>query len=450
MSESLKIKKGLDIRIKGKAKEVLTDNLTFKKFSVDPSDFKNINPKLLIKAGEKVKAGTPLFHDKIREELIFVSPISGTLAEIERGEKRKILSLKIEADGLNESIDLGKPDLKSISREELSQLLLKSGLWTFIKQRPYSTIADYRNTPKAIFVSCFNTAPLAPTIDFLLKNDRKSFEMGIEVLKKLTDGKIHLNIDGSKSVHEVFQQLKGVEINKFEGKHPAGNVGVQIHHIDPINKGDVVWTVQPEDLVIIGRFIDKGIVDMSRYVALTGSEILNPQYYKTIVGAEIDPMLKDNLTQEKHRFISGNVLSGKQIPNNGYLGFYDTQITVIPEGDHSEFLGWMMPGINKFSFSNTFFSKIFPKKEYSLDSNFNGGERAYVITGEFEKVLPMDIYPMQLIKAVLAEDIDMMEKLGIYEVAEEDFALCEYICTSKTEIQDIIKNGIDLMIKEMS
>ena len=277
------------------------------------------------------------------------------------------------------------------------------------------------------------------------------FQTGVDVLKKLTEGKIHLNIQADRIPADTFKNTKGVQLNTISGPHPAGNVGVQIHHIDSINKGEVVWYLSPQDVLIIGTLFNEGIFDATRWLALTGSQIQNPKYYKTTVGSSIKNILADGgLKNGKNRIISGTILTGNQITTDGYLGFYDSQITVIPEGNEYEFMGWLTPGFNKFSVSRTFFSWLTPNKKYNLNTNLHGEERPFVMTGEYEKVLPMDIYPVQLLKSILIEDIDMMEKLGIYEVVEEDFALCELVCTSKIKSQAIIRHGLELVRKEFS
>ena len=276
------------------------------------------------------------------------------------------------------------------------------------------------------------------------------FSNGVTALKKLTDGKINLILNGKGNSSELLKKAAGVEISHFSGPHPAGNVGVHIHHLDPINKGEIVWFVNLQDVIAIGRLFEEGRYIHERIIALTGSEVINPQYYKVRSGTSIEGLVKDNVTPGNLRYISGNVLTGSRIEHDGYLGYYDSQVTVIPEGDYFEFFGWMIPGFKKFSFSKTFASSLIPRKSYDLDTNLHGGERAFVMTGQYEKVVPMDIYPMHLLKAILAEDIDLMENLGIYEIAEEDFALCEFICSSKIEIQSIVRKGLDLMIKEMN
>jgi Na+-transporting NADH:ubiquinone oxidoreductase subunit A len=328
--------------------------------------------------------------------------------------------------------------------------MLKAGIWPFVRQKPYDIIANPADMPKAIFISTFSTVPLAIDNDFALYGMDELFQKGLDYIVKLSSGKTHLNTDGNTNPSKVFSAAKGVQINKVSGPHPAGNVGVQIHQIDPINKGDVVWYLHPQDVIAIARLFTVGKYDVSRIVALCGSQIQKPRYYRSIAGACISNLLNENTKDGKSRIISGDILSGTQINPDGCLGFYDSQLTVVPEGDEAEFLGWMLPGLHKFSASKTFLSWLFPSKKYNLDTNMHGEERAYVMTGEYEKVLPMDIYPTHLIKAIMIEDVELMENLGIYEVSPEDLALCEFVCTSKIEVQSIIRQGLDLVRKENS
>jgi len=450
MSVSIRLKRGFDLRIKGPAEKKLASEVHPSHFGVKPTDFPGLTPKLNVKTGDKVLAGSPLFHDKIRPEILFTSPVSGTVTYVTRGDRRKLLEIVVEKEG-DEFIDFGKSDPSSLSRDKIKDTLLKSGLWPAVRQRPYNVVAHPTDVPKAIFISGFDSSPLAPDYNFILENSSESeFKSGIKALKKLTDGKINLVLNGSGSSADLLKKAENVEISYFSGPHPAGNAGVHIHHLDPINKGEVVWVVNLQDVLAIGKFFEQGVYKNERIIALTGSEVKNPRYYKLRSGASVLDIVKDNVMPGKVRYISGNVLTGTRIEQDGYLGYYDSHVTVIPEGDYFEFFGWMMPGIDKFSFYKTFASKLLPKKAYTLDTNFHGGERAFVMTGQYEKVVPMDVYPMQLLKAILAEDIEMMENLGIYEVAEEDFALCEYICPSKIEIQSIVRKGLDLMIREMN
>lgn len=450
MSKIITLRKGLDINLQGMAQESLADAPQASEYALSPLDFEGVTPKLLVKVGDAVKAGTPLFFSKSNERVLFTSPVSGTVSAINRGEKRKVLSVVVTPDAVQSYDEFAKPDLRKASREEIVEQLLQSGLWPMIMQRPYGIIADPNDTPKNIFVSAFDSSPLAPDYNFVLRAEQKNLQTGIDALRKLTSGKVHLSV--LAKAEGQIAVLQGGEMHTFAGKHPVGNVGVQIHHIAPVNKGEVVWTVNIQDLAIIGRLFNEGRVDMTRIVAVTGSEIKKPQYFRTIVGAKAESILRNNIKSQTKgdsvRIISGNVLTGTKIAADGFLGFYANSFTVIPEGDKYELLGWAMPRFNKFSVSRSYFSWICPKKAYNLDTNLNGGERPFVVTGLYEQYLPMDIYPMYLLKACLAGDIDKMENLGIYEVVEEDFALCEFVDPSKIEIQQIIRDGINLMIKE--
>ncbi|MCU0471922.1 MAG: Na(+)-translocating NADH-quinone reductase subunit A [Bacteroidales bacterium] len=449
MTKRIRLKRGFDIRIRGAAEKMVAGEINPSIFGVKPVDFPGLIPKLNVKTGDNIKAGSPLFHDKLHPEILFTSPVSGKVLSVERGDRRKMLEVVVEKSG-NDFIDFGKADPATLTREKIKEHLQLSGLWPAVRQRPYHIIAKPSDVPKSIFISGFDTAPLAPDFNFIMDNSRADlFQTGISAISKLTDGKVNLVLNGIVSPSEILSSTDGVDFSYFSGPHPAGNVGVHIHHLDPINKGEVVWYVNLQDVIAIGRLFREGVYKPERIVALTGSAVILPQYYKILSGASISSLVLNNVNPGNVRYISGNVLTGNMISSEGFLGYYDSQITVIPEGDHYEFFGWAAPGANKLSFSRTYISSLFPKKVYSPDTNFHGGERAFVVTGQYEKVVPMDIYPMQLFKAILAGDIDMMENLGIYEVAEEDFALCEFICPSKIEIQSIVRNGLDLMKKEM-
>ncbi len=449
MPNVITIKKGLDIKLLGEA-EKHTKEVISTSYAVKPPDFVGVFPKLLKQVGEKVKAGTPLFYDKYRDNIIFSSPVSGTVSEIRRGAKRLVLEVRIDADPIMDFEDYGAAKPQNLSKEEVLEKMLQSGVWSFIRQRPYSTIANPEDKPKAIVISGFDTAPLAPDYDYILHGQGEAFQCGIDALAQIVHAPIHLNLRETEGTSKVFLNAKNVQINFFKGPHPAGNVGTQISKLDPINKGDIVWYIRPQEVVFIGRLFLEGRYNTEKIIALTGSEVSKPQYFKLMAGASIEGLVKNNVTGGNLRYISGNVLTGTRIEANGYLGHYDNQISVIPEGNYYELFGWAMPRFNKFSFYHSYFSWMTPKKKFRLDTNLNGGERAIVVTGKFEKVFPYDIYPIQLIKAILVEDIDLMEKLGIYEVDDEDFALCEFIDTSKTEIQAIVRKGLDLMRKEMS
>ncbi len=448
MSKTVCTKKGLDINLLGKA-EKLVKFTSSKYYTIKPTDFPGLTPKVALKPGSKVKAGSVLFYDKYNPEIKFTSPVSGELSSIHRGKQRRILEFVIEADNDNiyESYIKGEPN--NLSREEIKENILKSGCWSFIRQRPFAIIANPTELPRDIFVSAYDSAPLAPDFDFIVKEELRTFQTGINALSKLTNGKVYLGIKSESSVG--LNNISNAEIIKLSGPHPVGNAGVIINKTKPINKGEIVWTLNAADVLIIGRLFEKGIFDASRTIALTGSEVSNPQYYKTLIGTGIEAIVKDNIkkSDDDLRYISGNILTGEQVSLKNYLGFYDNQITVIPEGNKSELLAWGAPGFGKFSVSRTFFSWLNPKKELRVNTKLNGGERPFIVTGEMERVFPMDIYPMQLLKAIHIRDLDLMEELGIYEIAEEDFALCEVISTSKIEIQKMIRDGFEFMIKEL-
>lgn len=450
MSSTVKLKKGLNIILHGEPGRVLSDKIQSTLYAVKPVDFPRLTPKLCIKAGDNVKAGTPLFFDKVRPDVKFTSPVSGKVFEIKRGAQRKLLEIVIEKAG-NEYEDFGRGDVSLLTRDQIKGKMLAAGLWPAIRQRPYNIIADPAAVPKAVFISGFDTAPLAPDYNFIIENSSGTlFQTGLNILSRLTDGRVNLILNAKTSLPDAFKNATGVDISFFSGPHPAGNVGVHIHHLNPVNKGEVVWFINLQDVITLGRLFTEGIYNPEKIVALAGSEVIVPGYYKVISGTSISGIIRDNIKPGNLRYISGNVLTGSKIESDGYIGFYDSLVSVIPEGDYFEFFGWLKPGLDKFSFSRTFASSLRPGKVFRLDTNMHGGHRAFVMTGQYEKVLPMDIYPMQLLKAILAGDIDMMENLGIYEVAEEDFALCEFICPSKIEIQSILRQGLDIMAKEMN
>ena len=450
MSKSIKIKKGFDIPLAGKAAMQTAEIAQPETFAIKPTDFHGmLRPKPMVAQGDNVKAGTPILFDGKNESVMYTAPVSGEIVEVKRGAKRKLLEIVILADKTMEYESFPThtvSNLGDLSRERCQEAMLKSGVWPNIIQRPFGIIADHEATPKAIFISAFDSSPLAADYAYILKDEDKYFEAGVAILNKFTS-KVHLGTNGNAEVSSLFSNVKGVQQNEFSGVHPAGNVGVQIHHIDPINKGDIVWTISPVGVVQIGKLFLEGKYDASRTIALTGSEVKNPQYYKTFTGACVGRFIADNLSNDHVRVISGNILTGEQLASKGHLGFFDNQITVIPEGDYHEFLGWITPTTKKLSVHRAFglLSRFFPKKEYVLDTNFHGEERAFVQTGTFEKVMPMDILPMFLIKAIMAEDFEEMEALGIYEVIEEDMALCEFVDLSKHDIQAMLRQGLDLI-----
>lgn len=450
MAAIVRIKKGLDIKLLGDATKEIRD---FKSeyYSIQPTEFRLINPRLLIAEGDKVKVGTPLFQDKKNEKILITSPVSGQISEIRRGEKRRLEHIIIKSDSEANSLDFGKSEIDKLERAEIIEKLLISGLWPYIKQRPYGIIANPNDAPDAIFISGFDSSPLAPDMKFVMSHfETETFQTGIDIIKKLTPGAIHLNVNPDLGIADMFLKTQNVQINQFSGPHPAGNISVQIHHIRPIVKGDMIWHLSPQDVIMIGKFFATGKINLERIYAICGSELKSTFYIKSVVGAQINSLLENNLNIENVRVISGNVLSGTKIDKNSFLSFYHQMITVIAEGDYFEFLGWANPGINKFSFSKAFPSSLFKNKKWKLDTNMHGEERAFVVSGQYEKVFPFEIMPVFLLKAIITKDLELMEELGIYEVVEEDFALCEVICTSKIESQQIVREGIDMMIKELS
>ncbi|TLF42661.1 Na(+)-translocating NADH-quinone reductase subunit A [Maribacter aurantiacus] len=449
MSKDIRIKKGLDINLVG-ASELSTSKAVLSNvYAIKLDDFHGITPKMLLKEGAEVKAGEPLFYSKANEKMLFVSPVSGELVEIERGARRRILRLKILADKTQEVVEHKKLDLVKASGQDIKAALLKSGCWPFVKQRPYDVIADPNTTPKAIFISGYATAPLAADLDYVLKGKEEELQTAITALGKLTPGKIHVSVGASGN--SPLSGLKGIELHTVSGPHPAGLVGTQINKIDPINKGELVWTVSPQDLVIIGEYLNTGKFNAERIVALAGSSVKSPKYYSTKIGAEISTFLyASGVNDENFRVINGDVLTGSKSAPDGHLGFYNNTVTVIPEGNDYELFGWNKPVFNKVSTTRALtFSWLQPKKKYDLTTNTNGEHRAFVVTGQYEEVFPMDIYPLQLLKACMVKDLDEMEQLGLYEVAPEDFSLTEFICISKQPHQKIIREGLDLLQKEI-
>lgn len=452
MSKTVTLRKGLDIRLVGEAEKVTVVLPLPSTVSIKPLDFHGMTPKMVAKEGDRLKAGDIIFYDKYNEPVKIASPVSGTVKAVVRGEKRKIIEVLISVDSTQEFVETSPKDVSTMSGDEVKSSMLSAGLWPFVKQRPLDIIAVQTNAPKAIFISAFDSAPLAPDFNFSMHGQDKDFQTGLNALAKLTTGKVHLTLNAKTASDAMFEHATGVQVNRISGKHPAGNVGTQIHHIDPINKGEFIWTVNAQDVAIIGRYFNTGKFDAHKTIALTGSEAVAPKYFRTIIGASLTDVLKDNVkTDAKVRVVSGNALTGDKVEADGHLGFYSNQITLLPEGDEYKFFlttGWLGLGFDKFSNSRLFPTFLTPNKKFRLDTNTNGEERAFVVTGELEKVFPFDILPMQLVKAAITHDIDGMENLGIYEVAPEDFALCEYVCTTKINIQDKIRQGLDLIGEE--
>ena len=448
MSNTISIRKGLDIRLVGEATKEIKEIPVSKTVCLSPIDFHGLIPKMVVKEGASVQVGDTIFYDKKNEKIKFVSPASGTIKQIVRAEKRRIVQIIIESDSKQTCKKFEVKKIADTTKEEMLDLLLESGIWPSMKQRPLDIIADPSKDPKGIFVSSFDSSPLAPDYSFILSEKMEQVQMGLNALNVLADGKVHL----SSRNHSEFSKMQNVSHHTINGMHPAGNIGTQIHHIDPVNKGEFVWGMNIQDVAALGKLMETGTVDAKKCIAITGSEVSTPNYMNIHSGSLMSDILKDNVTGENVRYISGNVLTGDQKSIDEYISYYHNQVTVIPEGNEYKFFlttGWLGLGFDKFSNSRLFPTFLLPKsKKFKLDTNTNGEERAFVVTGELEKVFPFDILPMHLAKAAITDDIDGMENLGIYEVAPEDFALCEYVCTTKINIQEKIRQGLDLIASE--
>ena len=447
MTKIVKLHRGLDIRLAGVAKKEKIAIKSGNVYALQPDDFEGVKPKVVVKEGDKVKAGDALFVNKAYPEVKFASPVSGTVTLVERGERRKVLSVQVEADAKQEYVDFGKKDVSKLSADDVKASLLEAGLFGYINQLPYAISTNPTTAPKAIFVSALRDMPLAGDFEFEVKGQEADFQTGLEALSKIA--KVYVGV--GKDSQLVNVTVNGdVEYVVFSGKCPAGNVGVQVNHLDPVNKGEVVWTVDPTAVLFFGRLFNTGKVNLTRTLALAGSEVENPAYFDAMVGAQVS--LNELIKADKTlRIIAGNPLTGK--PQTGatvVVGAHCSEITVIPEGDHAdEIFGWIMPRFKQFSVSRSYFSWLFPKKDgYVLDARIKGGERHMIMSGEYDKVLPMDIYGEFLIKAIIAQDIDKMEALGIYEVSPEDFALAEFVDSSKLELQKIVREGLNMLRKE--
>lgn len=444
------LKRGFDIKVAGRALKKV-EELRSPTYAVKPKDLMGMTPipKLEVEVGDEVKAGDKLFYDKKRPEIFYTAPVSGEVAAVNRAEKRSIAEVVILADDEVKFKDFGITDPTVISRDKVIAKMLESGTWPYLRQRPYNVVADPNDVPRDIFISTFDSAPMAPNYNFTLAGEGKAFQAGINALRKLTDGDVHLGMDANRKPADVFMKATGVEKHWFKGAHPAGNVGVQIHHVKPIKKGEIVWHIGPQEVVVLGRLFSQGKYDTRKLIALGGPVVKDPKYYSTYQGASVKALVEGKLNNDHVRYISGNVLTGTEISiSDGpeqHIGFYDNQVSVVEEGDFYEMFGWILPSYARPSISPTFPWSLFPDEEFDVNTNTHGEERAFVVTGEYEKVLPMDIYPVHLLKAIMARDFDKMEGLGIYEVIEEDLALCEFVCTSKVHVQGILRDGLDYM-----
>ena len=450
-----KLKKGYTIKLAGAPEKILIDAEKPLLFASQPFDFLGLKPRLEVEVGSEVKIGSPLYNNKERPEIKFVSPASGKVIQINRGERRKIAEVVIESDGTDSAIDFGGETLENLENlgpDRIKKKLLDAGMWPLIRQRPFSKIANPQVTPRDIFITGMDTAPLVADPEFILQGEEENFNAGLKIIKQLTAGKIYLSLNGALKTHLPFLvNPDGVEVHEFYGKHPVGNLSVHIHHIAPINAGDNVWYLNAVDVPLIGKLFRSGKYPRERIVAVSGSSV-KPEarkYYRTWVGTNVQTMVNEGTLEDEHvRIITGSVLRGRKIPENGFLGFYNRTLTIIPEGKEREFFGWLTPGIDQESFSRTFLSRFFPRKEYIKDTRIHGGKRAFIQTGDYEKMLPMDIYPAYLVKSIMAGEIEDMLSLGLLEVDDEDFALCTYICPSKIDFGIHIRQGLDILERE--
>ncbi len=448
MANVIKLRKGLDIKLVGAAKAEKKCLPLSLEYALTPSSFVGVTPKVIVREGDVVKAGDALFVDKQHPEVKFVSPVSGVVTLVERGERRKVLSIRVKADVDQSWTEFGKKDVNTLSGEQVKEALLESGLFGYINQLPYAVVANPQDEPRGIFVSALRDMPLAGDFEMELNGQETDFQTGLTALSKMA--KTYLGI-GVKQNSSALTNAKDVEVNVFDGKCPAGNVGVQINNINPINKGEIVWTVEPTAVIFIGRMFNTGKVDLMRTIAVAGNEVKNPSYVKALVGTPLSDILKGQIdSEEGKRIINGNPLTGVKASLNDYLGAHTSEVCVIPEGNHAdELFGWILPRTNEFSTSRSYWSWLFGRgKEYNLDARIKGGERHMIMSGEYDKVLPMDIYGEYLIKAIIAGNIDRQEALGIYEVSPEDFALAEFVDSSKLELQKIVRQGLDILRKE--
>ena len=445
MANVIKLSKGLDIHLQGKAEEKFVQLKSNGQYALVPDDFEGVTPKVVVKEGDTVKAGDALFVNKQYPEVKFASPVSGTVREVVRGERRKVLCVKVEADKEQQYTDFGKKDVSKMNGQQVIDALLEAGIFGYINQLPYAVSTNPTVQPKAIFVSALRDKPLAADFEYEVKGQELEFQTGLTALSKIAKTYLGIGVDSK------LEEMRDVEVTVFAGKCPAGNVGVHVNHLDPVNKGEVVWTIgDPTVVLFIGRLFSTGKVNLKRLVALCGSEVKAPAYVDMLVGEELSTLLSNSYDPDHHvRIINGNVLTGRPTTKEGFLGAHTSEITVIPEGDNAdEMLGWILPRFKQFSVNSSYFSWLCGKKNYALDARVKGGERHMIMSGEYDKVLPMDIYGEYLIKAIISGDIDRQEALGIYEVAPEDFALAEFVDSSKLELQRIVREGLNILRKE--
>lgn len=448
MANVVKLRKGLEINLKGKAKEKKQPTRGSQEYGLVPDFFVGVTPKVVVRPGDHVLAGDPLFVNKACPEVNFASPVSGTVTEVMRGQRRRVLCVKVKADEKQEYRDFGVRDTGSLDADKVKKALLEAGLFGYVNQLPYAVSTTPDTTPSGIFVSALRDMPLAGDFEFELQGNEDAFQTGITALSKIAPVSLGIGIEQKSTALTAVQNAK---LNVFDGPCPAGNVGVQINNVSLVSKGETVWTVDPTAVIFIGRLFLTGKVDLRRTIAVAGSQVVEPAYTEVLVGAALSDILDGRLVNTEHiRIINGNPLTGRVSSQDDYLGAHTSEITVIPEGDDkNELLGWILPRTNEFSVSRSYFTWLQgKKKEYDLDARIKGGKRHMIMSGEYDRVLPMDIYGEYLIKSIIAGDIDKQEQLGIYEISPEDFALAEFVDSSKLPLQKIVREGLDVLRKE--
>lgn len=451
MEKIYKLKKGLSLKLKGEAEQIIAGNTVNQSVAILPQSYFGIVPRLLVKEGQTVSKGEAIFCDKASEKIMITSPISGLVKAINRGERRKITSVIIEQTSEDSAVNFGSLNLSTASADDVRNLMLKSGIFALLRQRPYDCTPAADSVPRSIFISAFSSMPLSQNFSFVANKQAGDFQLGVTALSKMADVFVGIN---SSQQSDKFVPSKDAHINLFDGPNPAGNVGVQINHVAPVRKGEVVWTLAAEETIMLGRLIRLGEADFTRIIAVGGSEISCPQYVKTVMGASVKEVLavvnERTISDEQHkRIIDGNPLVGQKISINDYIGPHTTEVCVLPEGDNvHEAFGWILPRFNQHSVSRSYLSSLFKNKQYAPDCRIKGGQRHMIMSGEYDKVFPMDIYPEYLIKSIITGNIDKQEELGIYEVAPEDFAVAEYVDSSKLELQRIVREGLEILRKE--
>ena len=443
----IKLKKGLDIPLAGSPKQEISTGNTINTVAVLGEEYIGMRPTMAVEVGDTVKKGQVLFEDKKTPGVKFTAPVAGTVKEINRGAKRVLQSVVIEAAG-NDAVQFAKysaNELAGISREQVVQNMVDSGLWVALRTRPFSQTPAIDSTPRAIFVNAMDTNPLAADPEVVIAADSEAFSHGLTVLAKLTEGKLYLSKKAGANIPSVAQ----AQVAEFDGPHPAGLVGTHIHLLDPVSAKKVVWHIGYQDVIAIGKLFTTGELHSERVIALAGPAVKSPRLVKTILGASVAEQTAGELADGQNRIISGSVLSGSTAHGvHGYLGRFHTQVSVLAEGYDKEFLGWIAPGATKFSVTRAYLSHLSPKRLFNMTTTTNGSSRAMVPIGNYERVMPLDILPTLLLRDLISGDTDGAQTLGCLELDEEDLALCTFVCPGKYDYGTILRNCLTTIQKE--